>query len=101
MKKSALFDFDPCLTSTVRLAIVSALIGLGEAEFSDLKTLLNVTQGNLSVHANKLEESGYIKITKQFSGKKPLTLYKLTADGKKAFLHHVNKLKKIVRDTDT
>ena len=79
MKKSDAYEFDPVLTSRVRLAILSALVNLDEAEFVQLKELLDVTQGNLSVHASKLEEAGYLRIDKRFVEKKPLTTFVLTS----------------------
>lgn len=96
MKNSAQFDFDSLLASKVRLAIVSALVTIEEAEFTELKYMLNLTQGNLSIHASKLEEAGYIKITKGFVGKKPQTTFKLTERGKQALLGYVNKLKQLI-----
>ena len=75
MKNADRFDFDPVLMSRVRLAILSALVTENEIEFTELKDLLEVTQGNLSVHAGKLEEARYIRIDKRFVGKKPVTTF--------------------------
>lgn len=95
-KKADAYDFDPVLTSRVRLAILSALVNLDEAEFVQLKELLNLTQGNLSVHASKLEEAGYLRIDKRFVDKKPLTTFVLTSKGRDALVAHVRQLKKLL-----
>jgi DNA-binding transcriptional ArsR family regulator len=96
VKKPAPYDFDPVLTSRVRLAILSALVNLGEAEFVQLKELLDLTQGNLSVHASKLEEAGYLRIDKKFVDKKPLTTFVITSKGRDALVAHVRQLKKLL-----
>ena len=90
------YDFDPVLTSRVRLAILSALVNLDEAEFTQLKELLDLTQGNLSVHASKLEEAGYLRVDKKFVDKKPLTTFSLTSQGRAALVAHVRQLKKLL-----
>jgi DNA-binding transcriptional ArsR family regulator len=89
-------DFDPLLLSQVRLGIVTALLGREDATFSDLKTLLGLTQGNLGVHLRKLEDAGYVAVTKEFVGRKPRTSASLTRAGRKALLDHVAKLGRIV-----
>jgi DNA-binding MarR family transcriptional regulator len=96
VKKPAPYDFDPVLTSRVRLAVLSALVNLGEAEFVQLKELLDLTQGNLSVHASKLEEAGYLRIDKKFVDKKPLTTFVITSKGRDALVAHVRQLKKLL-----
>ncbi len=95
MKPDA-YDFDPVLTSRVRLAILSALVSLEAAEFVQLRELLKLTQGNLSVHASKLEEAGYLRIDKQFVDRKPVTTFVLTAAGRAALVAHVRQLKKLL-----
>lgn len=96
MKKSDAYDFDPVLTSRVRLAILSALVSLDEAEFVQLRDLLQLTQGNLSVHASKLEEAGYLRIDKKFVDRKPVTTFVLTSEGRAALVAHVRQLKKVL-----
>ena len=86
------------LLSQARLGIVTVLVTRPTATFSDLKTLLKMTQGNLGVHLRKLEDAGYVDATKSFVNRKPLTTCKLTAKGRKAFLAHVAKLGDIARD---
>jgi len=90
-------QFDPLLLSQVRLGVISVLMTRKEATFSDLKSLLDLTQGNLGIHLKKLEESEYVKIWKEFVRNKPRTSCRITARGRTAFLGHVEKLKKIAR----
>lgn len=85
-------ELDPILHSQLRLAIVSLLVSVKEAEFTFLKEQTNATAGNLSVQLNKLKESGYIEITKQFRDNYPLTLGKITPAGIKAFEQYVKDL---------
>ncbi len=86
-------DLDPLLHSQLRLAIVSLLMAVEEADFTFIKEKTSATAGNLSVQLDKLEKAGYIKITKSFKGKRPLTTCKINAKGKKAFETYVNHLK--------
>ena len=85
----------------LRLAIISALAVNERLSFSDLKTLLQTTDGNLSVHARKLEDAEYIACDKKFDGRVPRTEYRLTAAGRRAlekYLTHMEALIKAVRD---
>ncbi|MFY0253478.1 winged helix-turn-helix domain-containing protein [Chitinophaga sp. 30R24] len=82
-------DLDPVLHSQLRLAIMSILMGIGEAEFTLLKEKTNATAGNLSVQINKLRDAEYITVIKQFKDHYPQTVCKLTATGKKAFENYV------------
>jgi DNA-binding transcriptional ArsR family regulator len=75
---------DRLIHERLRLGIVSALAGVDRLTFNELKHLLRTTDGNLSVHARKLEEAGYITCEKRFSGRTPLTEYHLTAAGRRA-----------------
>ncbi len=90
------YAFDELLLSQGRLAIVSALLVPGRMDFVELKILLSMTAGNLSVHAAKLEAAAYIQIDKEFVGKNPRTTYVLTAAGRRALVSHVNQLSRIV-----
>ena len=83
-EKSAAPNLDRLIHERLRLGIVSALAANESLTFSDLKNLLSTTDGNLSVHARKLEEAGYISCTKFFEGRLPKTEYKLTAAGRSA-----------------
>ncbi len=86
-------DLDPILHSQLRLAIMSLLIGVKEAEFTFLKEKTNASAGNLSVQIQKLKEAGYIEITKQFKDNYPQTICKITKQGIKAFEEYVLNLK--------
>ncbi len=83
----------------IRLGIVSALAVNNSVSFSDLKKMLDTTDGNLSVHARKLEEAGYIACTKSFEKRVPKTAYRLTAEGKRALEKHLNHLDALIQAT--
>jgi len=85
-------DLDPILHSQLRLAVVSILISVKEAEFTYLKEKTNATAGNLSVQINKLKESGYIDVAKQFKDNYPQTICKITPQGVLAFEQYVKDL---------
>jgi DNA-binding transcriptional ArsR family regulator len=85
-------DLDPILHSQLRLAVMSLLISVREAEFTFIKEKTNATAGNLSVQINKLREAGYIEINKQFRDNYPLTVCKITKKGIDAFESYVNAL---------
>ncbi len=87
-------DLDPVLHSQVRLAIVSILVSVDEAEFNHLKEKTKTTAGNLSFQIGKLEEAGYVKVKKTFRDNYPLTLCKLTPKGKTAFETYVSNIRK-------
>ncbi len=86
-------ELDPILHSQLRLAVMSLLISVKEAEFTFIKEKTNATAGNLSVQVNKLKEVGYIEVTKQFKDNYPLTLCKVSKKGIEAFEDYVNALK--------
>lgn len=85
---------DPLLHSELRLAIISILAGVDEADFNYLKEQTGATSGNLSVQIDKLAEAGYISIEKGFKGKMPRTTCKITSSGMEAFRSYVKALKK-------
>ena len=85
-------ELDPILHSQLRLAVISLLISVKEAEFTFLKEKTNSTAGNLSVQINKLKDAGYIEVTKQFSKNYPQTICKITAKGVDAFEDYVKAL---------
>lgn len=85
---------DPLLHSELRLAIISILAGVEEADFNYLKEQTGASSGNLSVQIDKLAEAGYISIEKGFKGKMPRTTCKLTSSGMEAFRSYVKALKK-------
>ena len=85
-------DLDPILHSQLRLAVMSLLISVKEAEFTFLKEKTNATAGNLSVQIQKLKEAGYIDVIKQFKDNYPQTICKVTSIGIKAFEEYVKNL---------
>jgi len=85
-------DLNPILHSQLRLAVVSILISVKEAEFTYLREKTDATAGNLSVQINKLKEAGYIDVTKTFKDNYPQTICKITPEGIKAFEEYVRDL---------
>ena len=83
-------DLDPILHSQLRLAVVSLLISVKEAEFTFLKEKTNASAGNLSVQIQKLKDAGYIDVIKQFKDNYPQTICRITKQGIKAFEDYVN-----------
>jgi DNA-binding HxlR family transcriptional regulator len=88
---------DAVIHERVRLAIVSALAVNDSLSFNDLKKLLEITDGNLSVHARKLEEVGYVKCTKSFVGRQPRTEFRLTAAGRRALEGYLEQMESVIR----
>ena len=85
-------ELDPILHSQLRLAVMSLLISVKEAEFTFLKEKTNATSGNLSVQISKLKEAGYIDIIKKFNNNYPQTICKITPAGIEAFENYVKAL---------
>ena len=88
---------DRLIHERMRLGIVSALAANDSLTFNDLKLLLGTTDGNLSVHARKLEDAKYITCTKSFEGRVPRTEYKLTAEGRRALKRYVDHMEALIR----
>ena len=88
---------DRLIHERIRLGIVSALAVNDSLSFNDLKKLLNTTDGNMSVHARKLEEAQYIACTKSFEGRVPKTEYRLTAVGRRALEGYLNHMKALIQ----
>jgi len=84
---------DPLLHSELRLAVISTLVSLEEADFVYIREATGATAGNLSVQIDKLANAGYISVEKGFKGKKPQTLCRITPEGLKAFKEYVDALK--------
>jgi len=82
--------------SRVRLGIMSVLMVNDWVDFSEMKNLLEVTDGNLASHSAALEKSNYIEVKKEFVGKKPKTSYRVTQSGRLAFTEHLNALEKLL-----
>ncbi len=94
-------SLDRLIHERTRLGIVSALAVNESLSFNELKQLLKITDGNLSVHARKLEEAAYVTCTKSFDGRIPKTDYRLTAGGRRAlerYLDHMEALIRVTRD---
>lgn len=89
-------ELDPLLHSQLRLAVMSILLSVEEAEFVYLKEKTQATAGNLSVQIDKLNEAGYIEVEKSFVGKKPRTVCRITFAGRKAFEEYVQALKSYI-----
>lgn len=96
---SLIQDLNKVFESRVRLGIMSALIVNESLDFTSMKESLDVTDGNLASHIASLENEGYIKVKKEFVGKKPLTTYSATASGRRAFTDHLDALEKLIRKT--
>lgn len=90
-------ELDSLIHERVRLGIISALAVNDELSFNDLKKLLDITDGNLSVHARKLEDAGYVKCSKSFVGRQPRTSFKLTAVGKRALQGYLEQMETLIR----
>jgi DNA-binding transcriptional ArsR family regulator len=89
-------ELDPVVHGQIRLAALSLLAGVDEAEFIFLRDRIGTTDGNLSVHLSKLEEAGYVAVEKKFVDRKPKTLYRMTPKGRTAFLGYVRSLKALL-----
>jgi len=90
---------DRLIHERVRLAIVSALAVNESLTFNELKHLLGTTDGNLSVHARKLEEAGYLRCDKSFEGRMPRTEYRLTRPGREALERYLSHMEGLIRST--
>ncbi len=90
-------DLDKVIHERMRLGITSALAANSKLSFNDLKRLLETTDGNISVHARKLEEAGYITCTKSFSGRMPLTEYSITKEGRKALERYLDHMEALIK----
>ena len=97
--EQALPEFDPLVHERMRLGILSALAVNRSLSFNELKRLLNTTDGNLSVHARKLEEAHYVECSKFFEGRMPKTEYKLTSSGRKALEQYLDGMEAFIRNT--
>lgn len=90
-------ELDKLIHERMRLGIISALAANKTLSFTDLKNLLQTTDGNVSVHARKLEEAGYITCEKSFNGRVPLTEYKITTEGKSALERYLNHMEALIK----
>lgn len=97
--QAAAAELDRLIHERTRLGIVSALAVNPSLTFNELKLLLRVTDGNLSVHARKLEDAGYILCTKSFAGRHPKTEYRLAPLGRRALERYLNHMEALIRAT--
>jgi DNA-binding HxlR family transcriptional regulator len=95
--KELLKDLDKAFENKIRLGIMSALMVNETMDFNSLKGLLDVTDGNLATHLKSLESSLYITVQKEFIERKPNTKYKITEDGKDAFIKHIKAIEQLLR----
>jgi DNA-binding MarR family transcriptional regulator len=94
---AAAISLDPVIHEQVRLGIISALAVNDILSFNDLKKLLEITDGNLSVHARKLEDAGYVRCMKSFVGRQPRTEFKLTTTGRRALESYLEQMESVIR----
>ncbi|MNJ26196.1 Helix-turn-helix domain protein [compost metagenome] len=87
---------DEVIHGRVRLGVMAYLSGVDSADFTELKTRLQTTDGNLSVHLRKLEEAGFVAVSKTFQGRKPLTRVRMTEEGRDAFLAYLDAMSALV-----
>lgn len=92
-------EFDRLIHERARLGIVSALAVNEKLTFNDLKKLLKITDGNLSVHARKLEDAEYVSCTKSFEGRMPRTEYRLTTPGRRALERYLDHMEALIHAT--
>jgi len=92
-------DLDRLIHEKMRLGIVSALASHESLSFNELKRALQTSDGNLSVHARKLEDAGYVSCTKTFEARVPKTVYRLTAAGRKALERYLDHMEALIRAT--
>jgi DNA-binding transcriptional ArsR family regulator len=90
-------ELDRVIHERMRLGIISALAANDKLSFTELKKLLNTTDGNISVHARKLEEAGYLTCEKSFKGRVPLTEYAITKGGKRALERYLNHMEALIK----
>ncbi|HEX9692921.1 MAG TPA: transcriptional regulator [Gemmatimonadales bacterium] len=98
MGSTTMDALDRLIHERIRLGIVSALAAEDSITFGDLKQVLRTTDGNLSVHARKLEEAGYIRVTKGYEDRKPRTAFRLTARGRKALEAYLEQMETILTE---
>lgn len=99
MNAEPFLQLDRVIHEKGRMAIMSLLAVSPELSFTDMRTALNMTDGNLTTHIRTLQQAGYVAVTKSVQGKRPLTTCALTPRGEKAFKDYINLLEQIVRQT--
>ncbi len=97
MNPEPFLQLDRVIHEKGRLAIMSLLAASPQLSFTEMRDTLSMTDGNLTAHMRTLQETGYVSVTKEFQGGRPLTTYSLTAQGRKAFATYINLLEQIVQ----
>jgi DNA-binding HxlR family transcriptional regulator len=95
--KNIIHNLNKSFENRVRLGVMSLLMVNDRLDFSNLKEMLELTDGNLASHLSALENEGYVQVKKQFVGKKPNTSYSATRTGKKAFTDHLDALEQLLK----
>lgn len=93
---SSIDDIDDIIHGRIRLGVMTHLANTDVADFTELKTVLNATQGNLSIHLRKLEDAGYVAIDKSFLNRKPLTRVRMTPAGRRAFAAYIEAIGRLL-----
>ena len=99
MNPEPFLQLDRVIHEKGRLAIMSALAASPELSFTELRDLLNMTDGNLTTHIRTLQEAGYVSVSKSYANNRPITTCSLTAAGKKAFSSYIDLLEQILQQT--
>ena len=99
MNAETFLQLDRVIHEKGRLAIMSMLAATPELSFTELRDVLNMTDGNLTTHIRSLQEAGYVSVTKSFQNHRPLTTCSVTPSGKKAFANYINLLETIVQQS--
>ena len=95
--KELIESLNKAFENRVRLAVMSILVVNDSKNFNSLKQILHVTDGNLATHLATLERKHYIRVTKRFVGKKPLTTYAVTQSGRRAFSEHIDAMEQFIK----
>ena len=99
MNPEPFLQLDRVIHEKGRLAIMSALAATPQLSFTEMRDTLNMTDGYLTAHMRTLQEAGYVSVTKEFHGGRPLTTFSLTSPGKKAFTSYIDLLEQIIKQT--
>lgn len=97
MKNYDYRQFDPLVHSRIRLSVLAILVSVDDAEFTYLREQVKATDGNLGAHLRRLEDGGYLHVTKHFVDRKPLSRYRITDAGREAFRRYVDKVEQLLR----
>ena len=97
--KDIVESLNKAFENRIRLAVMSILVVNDSVDFNSLKQMLHLTDGNLATHVASLEKKKYVRVDKEFVGKKTLTTYSVTQSGRRAFADHLDALEKLIRQT--